>query len=168
VEDKGQAAMDRLLDVEPRVTAVFAANDQSAYGARMALYRRNLHVPNDVSLIGLDDLPSSSNCTPPLTTVHQPIFESGLYAAQTLLQMVGSEIPAYQELALANKFLGYMLTYLSMHLSTGMSPMALSPAPVHGQAPQPFVQGTGQPNANEPIAKMHAEKPRQTSRYKEH
>jgi LacI family transcriptional regulator len=94
VEDKGQAAMDKLLDLKPRPTAVFAANDQSAYGARMALYRRNLHVPNDVSLVGLDDLPASSNTTPPLTTVHQPIFESGQYAAQTLLQMVGVEVPA--------------------------------------------------------------------------
>ncbi|NJM43085.1 MAG: substrate-binding domain-containing protein, partial [Brachymonas sp.] len=94
VEDKGQAAMEKLLDIEPRVTAVFAANDQSAYGARMALYRRGLHVPNDISLVGFDDLPASANCTPPLTTVHQPIFESGLYAAQSLLQMMGVEVAA--------------------------------------------------------------------------
>jgi LacI family transcriptional regulator len=92
VEGEGQAAMERLLDLTPAVTAVFAANDQSAYGARMALYRRHLRVPQDVSLIGLDDLPASANTTPPLTTVHQPIFESGIYAAQTLLQMVGHDI----------------------------------------------------------------------------
>jgi LacI family transcriptional regulator len=92
VETMGQAAMERLLDIAPTLTAVFAANDQSAYGARMALYRRNLNVPQDMSLVGLDDLPASLNATPPLTTVRQPIFESGMYAAQTLLQMVGMTI----------------------------------------------------------------------------
>jgi LacI family transcriptional regulator len=92
IETIGQAAMDRLLDIVPSITAVFAANDQSAYGARMALYRRNLRVPQDVSLVGLDDLPASLSATPPLTTVRQPIFESGMYAAQTLLQMIGVTI----------------------------------------------------------------------------
>jgi LacI family transcriptional regulator len=46
-------------------------------------------VPDDVSLVGFDDLPASAFLTPPLTTVRQPLYEIGLYAAHALLQLLG-------------------------------------------------------------------------------
>ena len=58
-ESGGLLAMNRLLDSAPDFSAVFAANDQTAYGARLALYRRGIRLPDDMSLVGFDDLPSS-------------------------------------------------------------------------------------------------------------
>lgn len=97
-EPGGVMAANRLLDAGVPFTAIFAANDQTAYGARLALYRRGIRVPEDLSLIGFDDLPSSLYTTPPLTTVRQPMFEVGKLAAQSLLKLVegepaGVEIP---------------------------------------------------------------------------
>ncbi len=88
-EKGGALAMTRLLDSGRTFTAVFASNDQSAMGAHMVLYRRGLRVPEDISLIGLDNLPVTAYLTPPLTTVHQPLYEMGQYMANTLLAMLG-------------------------------------------------------------------------------
>ena len=85
----GYAAAQQLLQREHAFTALFCANDESAMGARLALYQRGLRVPEDVSLVGFDDLPLGNYLTPPLTTVHQPIYEVGLFAAHTLLEMLG-------------------------------------------------------------------------------
>ena len=92
LEYGGVLAMTRLLDSGKNFTAVFAANDQSAMGARLALYRRGIRVPEDVSLLGFDDIPVAAYLTPPLTTVRQPFYEIGLYLASTMLSMLGREV----------------------------------------------------------------------------
>jgi LacI family transcriptional regulator len=91
LENGGVLAMTRLLDSGKHFTAVFAANDQSAMGARMVMYRRGIRVPEDVSLIGFDDIPVAAYLTPPLTTVRQPFYEIGLYLSKVLLSMLGRE-----------------------------------------------------------------------------
>jgi LacI family transcriptional regulator len=91
-ESGGLMAMNRLLDSGETFTAVFAANDQTALGARMALHRRGIRVPDDLSLVSIDDLPASAYLTPPMTTVRQPIFEMGVFAAQNLLNMLGHRV----------------------------------------------------------------------------
>lgn len=91
-ENGGVFAMNRLLDAGAAFSAVFAANDLTAYGARMVLSRRGIRVPDDVSLVGFDDLPTSAYLTPPLTTIRQPLFEVGQYSANVLLEMLGQEI----------------------------------------------------------------------------
>jgi LacI family transcriptional regulator len=96
METGGLMAMNRLLDSGHAFTAVFAANDQSAFGARVAMYRRGIRVPDDVSLVGFDDLPVAAYQTPPLTTVRQPIYEVGLFAAQSLLNMLGHPTPVVE------------------------------------------------------------------------
>ncbi|WP_395064749.1 LacI family DNA-binding transcriptional regulator [Paraburkholderia silvatlantica] len=88
LETGGLAAMERLLLRRPSLSAVFCANDQTAYGARLAMFRRGVRVPEDVSLVGFDDLPTSSYMTPPLTTVRQPTYEIGRLAAQGIVQMI--------------------------------------------------------------------------------
>jgi LacI family transcriptional regulator len=89
----GHAAIGELLDAGVKFTAVFAANDQSAHGAMLALHRRGLKVPQDVSLIGFDDLPASSFTIPPLTTVHRSIREIGVAAAEAMLDLIDGRAP---------------------------------------------------------------------------
>jgi LacI family transcriptional regulator len=88
LETGGVAAMARLFARGPGFSAVFCANDQTAYGARLTIFHRGLRVPEDVSLVGFDDLPTSSYMTPPLTTVRQPTYEIGRLAAQAIVQMI--------------------------------------------------------------------------------
>ena len=75
-------------------TAVFASNDQTAFGARMAMHRRGIRVPEDISIVGVDDLPASSYVTPAQTTVRQPLFELGCYAAAALRRLMGHDVAA--------------------------------------------------------------------------
>jgi LacI family transcriptional regulator len=93
MEAGGQAAIDALLEARVEFTAVFAANDQTAYGAMLALYRRGLKVPQDVSLVGFDDLPSSAFSIPPLTTVHRSTDEIGEAAAEAMIDLVERRVP---------------------------------------------------------------------------
>ncbi|WP_338848334.1 substrate-binding domain-containing protein [Massilia sp. W12] len=87
-ESGGAMAITQLINSRRDFTAVFAANDQMAYGARLALYRLNLRVPDDISLIGFDDLPTSLYATPPLSTIRQPVYEIGKCAAQAMLCLI--------------------------------------------------------------------------------
>ncbi len=95
-EVSGLLAVDRLLESRQRFTAIFAANDQMASGAALGLYRRSLRVPDDVSLVGFDDLPASLYAIPPLTTVHQPAYELGRLAACAMLQLLSNTKPTVE------------------------------------------------------------------------
>jgi LacI family transcriptional regulator len=88
-ESGGLLAVERLLESGQQFTAIFAANDLTAYGARLALYRRGIRVPEDISVVGFDDLHSSMYTTPPLTTVRQPLFDVGRCLGQAILKMIG-------------------------------------------------------------------------------
>ncbi len=92
-EASGLAAVERLIDSRQPFTAIFASNDQMAFGAGLALYRRKMRVPQDVSLVGFDDLASAVYTLPPLTTVHHPVGELGQLAAQAVLQLLAGETP---------------------------------------------------------------------------
>ena len=93
-EESGLVAADRLMENRQRFTAIFAANDQMALGACLGLHRRGLRVPQDVSVVGFDDLSVSRYTLPPLTTVQHPARELGQPAAQAMLQMLRGEKPA--------------------------------------------------------------------------
>lgn len=90
-ETGGMAAVARLLASGQQFTAIFAANDLSAFGARLALYRKAIRVPEDISLVGFDDLPGAAYTTPPLTTVRQPLYEMGRIAAGAVLRLINGE-----------------------------------------------------------------------------
>jgi LacI family transcriptional regulator len=92
-EESGRLAMEHLLDSRRRFTAVFACNDQMAFGAALALHRRGLRVPDDVSLVGFDDLAGAHCSIPPLTTVHQPAYELGVLTARAMLQLLAGRKP---------------------------------------------------------------------------
>ena len=95
-EDSGRLAVEQLLDSGAPFSALFAANDQMAFGAALGLHRRNLHVPQDVSLVGFDDVSSALFSIPPLSTVHHPVHELGQIAARAMLQLLAGETPALQ------------------------------------------------------------------------
>ena len=95
-EASGLQAVGDLLASRKRFTAIFAANDQMAVGAALGLSRHSLRVPEDVSLIGYDDLLSSLYSSPPLSSVHQSAYELGQQAAEVLLQMLAGEKPVFQ------------------------------------------------------------------------
>ena len=92
-EDSGRMAVERLLDSSEAFTAIFAANDQMAFGAALGLHRRKLSVPHDVSLVGFDDVSTALFSIPPLSTVHHPVSELGQIAAQGMLQLLAGDVP---------------------------------------------------------------------------
>jgi LacI family transcriptional regulator len=81
----GYEATQKLLSSHKRFTALFAFNDISAMGAIRALREARLRVPDDVSVVGFDDIESAAYQNPALTTVRQPLREMGRIAAETLL-----------------------------------------------------------------------------------
>ncbi|HEU4888678.1 MAG TPA: LacI family DNA-binding transcriptional regulator [Thermoanaerobaculia bacterium] len=76
-EESGHEAGQQILSLRPRPTAVFAANDSMAIGALSAFREAGLHVPEDMALVGFDDIPIARFLTPPLTTVRVEIAELG-------------------------------------------------------------------------------------------
>jgi LacI family transcriptional regulator len=86
--DDSFQAMCNLLNQRMEFTAVFAANDLSAYGIIQALKENNINVPEDVSVIGFDDLYTSAICTPSLTTIRQPLYEMGQLAMRFICDIM--------------------------------------------------------------------------------
>jgi len=95
----GLMAVNYLLDHGIRFSAIVAANDMVAFGARLALYRRSIGVPDDVSIIGCDDQAEAAFMTPPLTTMRQPSYEMGVVASRALLSLISNEDYGWSELA---------------------------------------------------------------------
>jgi LacI family transcriptional regulator, galactose operon repressor len=87
-EESGYRAGQRLLALEPRPEAVFAANDSMAIGCLFALREAGVEVPGGIALAGFDDIPISRYITPPLSSVHVPIAELGERAMERLLHAV--------------------------------------------------------------------------------
>jgi LacI family transcriptional regulator len=86
-ETAREAAHD-LLAREPRPTAIFAANDASAIETIVVARSLGLSVPDDLSVIGFDNVPESALCEPPLTTIEQPIQRMGEEAVRMLLGLI--------------------------------------------------------------------------------
>lgn len=88
LSQSGLMAVEMLLTRGAVFSAIFAANDQMAAGARLALHRRGIRVPQDVSLVGFDNVAEAAYMIPPLTTVNQPATEMGETAARAMLQLL--------------------------------------------------------------------------------
>lgn len=92
---EGKMNLLSLLKQIPDITAIFAASDELAIGAISEAYRLNMNIPNDISIIGYDNLKISEMTVPPLTTVAQPLFDMGATAAKQLFKMIDSSEEVY-------------------------------------------------------------------------
>jgi LacI family transcriptional regulator len=105
-EESGMAAARRLLSVG--VTAIFAASDIMAVGALKVIREAGLRVPQDVALVGFDDMPIAAALQPALTTVRQPVEQMGAMAADLLLGLLACPPdgrPPLQQLILPTKLI---------------------------------------------------------------
>jgi LacI family transcriptional regulator len=84
----GFARALELLDLPNPPTAIFAGSDQQAFGVYEAARQRGLRIPDDLSVVGFDELPVSRWASPPLTTVRQPLAEMGRAAAEMLGELI--------------------------------------------------------------------------------
>lgn len=89
-----------LQRVDPPPTAIFASNDLSALGAMDAARECGLRVPDDISIVGFDDIPQSSLVFPKLTTVRQPLEKMGRVAVRMLLEQIDNRSHPLQQVAL--------------------------------------------------------------------
>jgi LacI family transcriptional regulator len=83
--ESGVAALETILEQDPAVDGVFAANDQMALGVLRAAHQRGIRVPDDIAVVGFDGLDEGAQFTPSLTTVVQPLRELGELAVRELL-----------------------------------------------------------------------------------
>ncbi|QXD16315.1 LacI family transcriptional regulator [Rhodocaloribacter litoris] len=84
----GYAIMQRWIERGDVPEAVFCTSDAKATGAILALHEAGLRVPEDVAIVGFDDLPTARFTIPPLTTVHQPVYEKGEQAANVIIDLI--------------------------------------------------------------------------------
>ncbi|MCI0484059.1 MAG: substrate-binding domain-containing protein [candidate division NC10 bacterium] len=89
--ENGRDATNVLLDLPNPPTAIFTYNDAMAIGALRAAYERGLRVPNDISIVGFDDIPQAAFTCPALTTIAQPKFDMGSCGAELLLTMIAKK-----------------------------------------------------------------------------
>ncbi|MBW8012854.1 MAG: LacI family transcriptional regulator [Chloroflexi bacterium] len=92
-ERGGYQGMVELLKLTPHPTAVFAANDLMALGAMIAIREAGLNIPQDIALVGIDDIPAAKLVHPPLTTISQFQEQIGLRAAQMLFERIQGTAP---------------------------------------------------------------------------
>jgi len=94
----------QLLARKRPFTAVFAYNDISAIGAIWAFREAGLRVPEDISVVGFDDIPGAAFANPGLTTVRQPLLRMGQIAAQTVVDQIEGRGEYVQEIAIEPEF----------------------------------------------------------------
>jgi LacI family transcriptional regulator len=110
----------RLLTESHRFTALLAFNDSSAIGAIRAIREAGLSVPDDISVVGFDDIQSAAYSNPPLTTIRQPLQKMGEIAARTLLSRINDPEKVLSEMLIEPE--------LIVRKSTGKPP-----CPLHGE-----------------------------------
>jgi LacI family transcriptional regulator len=113
--ENGKQAIDYLLQLDSRPTAVFAYNDIMAIGALRALHEAGLRVPEDFSLIGFDDIDQAGYTCPALTTVYMPKYKIGQQGTKKLLEIIDKK-------PTTNELLASLEVYLVVRESTGPAP----------------------------------------------
>jgi DNA-binding LacI/PurR family transcriptional regulator len=112
-ERGGADAARELLERRPDLTAIFASNDKMALGAMHYAQHQGIKVPEQLSIVGFDDIPHTAFVTPALTTIHTPLYEAGVMAADRLIERIrGRDEPISDVLP----------THLVLRASTSIAP----------------------------------------------
>jgi LacI family repressor for deo operon, udp, cdd, tsx, nupC, and nupG len=98
--DSGVVAAERLLGRKQPPTAIFCFNDEMAMGVIHTARRRKMRIPDDVSVVGVDDIRYARYTDPPLTTVAQPMRQMGEIAVRTLLDLLNGKPAASEQVTL--------------------------------------------------------------------
>jgi DNA-binding LacI/PurR family transcriptional regulator len=85
---RGEAAFSELIEKYPEMDAIFCSNDQMALGLLHCAHTKGIRIPEDLAIIGFDDLAEAAYYTPALTTIRQPLRELGIFAVKTLLAQI--------------------------------------------------------------------------------
>jgi len=101
--DGGRRALDEICKVVPQPTAVFTANDLMALGMIWAARDHDIHIPEGLSIVGLDDIELGAQINPPLTTVSLPRYEIGASAMQTLLDLMDGSAKSADDITRLNQ-----------------------------------------------------------------
>ncbi len=102
-DDMGYVCAWELFALDNPPTAIFAASDTTAVGVYRAAYERGLRIPQDVSVVGFDNLSDLIHLNPPLTTVDQSVAEMGRLAAETVLRLVKGDVIVNNQLVIPTK-----------------------------------------------------------------
>jgi DNA-binding LacI/PurR family transcriptional regulator len=103
--ESGYEAMRELLEIKPFPTAVFIASDTVALGSLNICYERSIKVPDDLAIVGFDDIALARYVIPPLTTIHLPAYSLGIGAASMLIQQLNDDFAENNEIILQTKLI---------------------------------------------------------------
>jgi LacI family transcriptional regulator len=103
--DTGYQAMQSLLASGAQFTALYAMNDVMAFGAMRAIHEAGLRIPDDIAVVGFDDIRLAQFSTPPLTTMREPDIEHGRLAAQMVLDLINGITPAARHIRLETELI---------------------------------------------------------------
>jgi LacI family transcriptional regulator len=84
----GSEGLNQLLGQRPDIEAIFVGNDQMALGVMQSALKHGLHIPEDLAIVGFDDIPEAAYFWPPLTTVSQPLYDVGCTSVAELTRMI--------------------------------------------------------------------------------
>lgn len=131
----GYEAMHAILRTEHPPSAVFVCNDLMAIGALRAAHESGVHVPDELSIVGFDDIELSAYTSPPLTTVAQPKERIGALAVDMLLERVGGKRRDARKVVLQPELRVRASTARHASFREPTAPAPSSPAPASGAAP---------------------------------
>jgi DNA-binding LacI/PurR family transcriptional regulator len=103
--DTGYQAMKSLLASGAQFTALYAMNDVMAFGAMRAIHEAGLRIPDDIAVVGFDDIRLAQFSTPPLTTMREPDIEHGRLAAQMVLDLINGLTPPQKHIRLPTELI---------------------------------------------------------------
>jgi DNA-binding LacI/PurR family transcriptional regulator len=101
--ETGYQAMKGLLNLSPLPTAFYAMNDVMAFGAISAIQEAGLRIPEDIAIVGFDDIRLARFTTPPLTTIYEPDVDHGRLAAEMLMALIQGKTPVERHIKLATR-----------------------------------------------------------------
>lgn len=104
-QDGGYQAMEQCLTASKKSTAVLVGNNLMTLGALEAIHKHNLSIPNEIALVGFDDMPWATSLQPPLTVIAQPTYELGSIAARLLLDRIQNPENPIQQVFLATQLI---------------------------------------------------------------